>query len=61
MVKHSLYHLCKRRNNKGPKIEPSGTPQVIGLLLDVTLLKYTNCFLLVKAAPWDENFQFCQS
>ena len=35
-------------NNKGPNIEPWGTPFVISASKDLALLICTNCFVFVK-------------
>ncbi len=35
-------------NNKGPNIEPCGTPYKIFRVFDLSEFTVTNCFLLVK-------------
>ena len=35
--------LIYNKNNKGPKIDPGGTPQFIGRYSDFSLFRFTNC------------------
>ena len=39
--------LIYNRNNKGPKIDPSGTPHLIERYSDFTLFRFTNCTLCI--------------
>ena len=40
--------LTNIKNNKGPKLDPWGTPQVMMELIELTDLQLTICFLFVK-------------
>src|SRR6218665_3099948 len=40
--------LIYNRNNRGPSIEPGGTPHVISVAWETTPLKQTYCLLLCK-------------
>ena len=38
----------KRRNKRGPKMEPCGTPHETGLKEDLLLLTVVNCHMLLS-------------